>query len=214
MTTRPRGRPAHDDAEIVSDDALLEAVLQAFGENGFDGTSVREVARGLDISHNLIPQRFGSKTKLWYAAVDYGFGKLGEELTREGARLGHDELVVLRGLFVRVLELYALHPWLLQVVNQEASNPGPRLDYLLEKYIKPGNDFTERWLERLAAQGRIQKPSIGALYFLVNHGAGSWFAFSDLAGRLGGKSAGDGELSVREKAEMAVSLFFDGMLPR
>ncbi|WP_373004155.1 TetR/AcrR family transcriptional regulator [Hyphomonas sp.] len=214
MTTRPRGRPGQDDADVVSDDVLLDAVLRAFGENGFDGTSVRDVARRLSISHNLIPQRFGSKSELWYAAVDYGFGRLDEELIREGKALGDDELVILRGLLVRVLELGALQPALLQIINQEASHPGSRFDYLFTHFIKPADAFTKTWLDSLAAQGRIRKPSPGLLYFLINHGAGSMFAFPDLAARLNEDGGTAKAASVREQAEMIVGILLDGMLPR
>ncbi|MBK6738015.1 MAG: helix-turn-helix transcriptional regulator [Haliea sp.] len=58
MTTRARGRPLQN---AVSDDALLDAALLSFGENGYDGASVREIARRLAVSHNPIPQRFGSR---------------------------------------------------------------------------------------------------------------------------------------------------------
>ena len=37
-------------------------------------------SRQLGVSHNLIPQRFGSKDRLWYAAVDQGFGTLLSDL--------------------------------------------------------------------------------------------------------------------------------------
>ena len=56
------------------------ALAQDFG--------VREIARRLDVSHNLIPQRFGSKEDLWYAAVDHGLGRAHQ--IRLGQRLAED----------------------------------------------------------------------------------------------------------------------------
>ena len=88
MVSRTRGRPLLSKGNAITGYKLLDAVLIAFGENGFDGTSVREIARGLQVSHNLIPQRFGSKKRLWYAAVDHGFGRVSEELIREAKTLG------------------------------------------------------------------------------------------------------------------------------
>ena len=64
----------------LSDNMLLETALQSFGENGYDGASVREIAHRLAVSHNLIPQRFGSKEAMWYAAVDHGLGRLKKDL--------------------------------------------------------------------------------------------------------------------------------------
>lgn len=214
MAGRARGRPAQTDTSIVSDERLLEAVLKAFGENGFEGTSVREIARTLNVSHNLIPQRFGSKERLWYAAVDHGFSKLDAALVAEGEALGDDEVVILRGLVVRALELTASHPELLQIVNQEAANPGPRLDYLFKTYIRPGCAFLENWLDRLVAEGRIAETSVAMLYFLISHGAGSSFALPALGQKLIGNSSGDRAAQVRAQAESAAAILFDGLLPR
>ncbi len=211
MASRTRGRPTQC---AISDDDLLEAVLQSFGENGYDGTSVREIARRLEVSHNLIPQRFGSKEDLWYAAVDHGFGRLANDLTREAQTLGSDELLILRGLIRSFIEINAQHPSLLQVINQEASQPGPRLDYLFDTYIRPVRDFGQAWLTRLAAEGRIRPVSVSLLYFLMTHGAGGMFALPALTKRLGKGRAHTSALSVQDEAQSAVNVFFDGLLPR
>ncbi|MCB1689778.1 MAG: TetR/AcrR family transcriptional regulator [Halioglobus sp.] len=211
MATRARGRPAQS---AISDEALLDAVLQSFGENGYDGASVREIARRLEVSHNLIPQRFGSKENLWYAAVDHGFGRLISDLKREAQTLGSDELLILRGLISSFIEINAQHPSLLQIINQEASQPGPRLDYLFDTYIKPVRDFGEAWLTRLAEEGRIRPVSVSLLYFLMTHGAGGLFALPALTKRLGKGVKNKSNLSVQEEAQSAVDIFFDGMLPR
>lgn len=214
MTSRPRGRPAPNSADTVSDEAVLEAVLWAFGENGFDGTSIREVARRLGISHNLIPQRFGSKTDLWYAAVRHGFSHMNRELVLEGERHGDDQLVIFRGLLVRAMELNALNPSLLRIINYESGQPGPRLDYIVKKFVGPAFDFMENWANKLAAEGVIHKPPPGLIYFLINHGAGSFFVFPDLTTRLHKRSKTLSPKTIREQAEQIVSVFLEGLLPR
>ena len=216
MTSRPRGRPAPNSPDIVSDEAVLEAVLWAFGENGFDGTSIREVARRLGISHNLIPQRFGSKTELWYAAVRHGFSHMNRELVLEGERLGDDQLLILRGLLVRAIELNALNPSILRIINYEASQPGPRLDYIVETFVGPAHDFLENWISVLAEKGAIRKPQTGLIYFLINHGAGSMFVFPGLSERLERIRANTepNPKTIREQAEQIVSIFLEGLLPR
>jgi len=214
MAERGRGRPNKGGVVVLSDENLLDAVLLAFGEDGFDGTSIREIARSLNVSHNLIPQRFGSKKRLWYAAVDYGFARMTQELVLAGESMGEDDLLILRGLVARTIEIHAAHPALLQIINQEASRPGPRMDYLFETFIKPGREFGDKWLKRLAEQGRIRPTSVTLLYFMMTHGAGGLFAMPALAAQLQGGADDQNPLSVEAQAEMAVSILFDGMLPR
>jgi TetR/AcrR family transcriptional regulator len=212
VVTRARGRPPQ--GFVVSDEVLLDAVLQAFGENGYDGASMREIARRFEISHNLMPQRFGSKKKLWYAAIDYGFGRLQKDLEREARSLGDDEVEVLRGLIGYFIEVNALHPSLLQIINQEASQPGPRLDYLFDNYIKPVRNFGDAWLTRLAEQGRIAPVSVSLMYFLMTHGAGGMFAMPELSQRLTKGAKGYSPPSIKAQVENAVSVIFDGVIPR
>lgn len=214
MTSRPRGRPAPDSTDVITDEAVLDAVLWAFGENGFDGTSVREIARRLSISHNLIPQRFGSKTDLWYAAVKHGFGHMNRELILEGERHGTDHLVIFRSLLIRALELNALNPSLLRIVNYESGQPGPRLDYIVKNFIGPAHDFTEDWAAKLAAQGVIRKPPPGLIYFLINHGAGSQFVFPGLTERLQKSTKKLSPKMIRSQAEQVISVVLEGLLPR
>ncbi len=211
MATRARGRPAQS---AISDTDLLDAVLQSFGEHGYEGTSVREIARRLEVSHNLIPQRFGSKENLWYIAIDHGFGRIRNDLRREAEAMGTDELEILRGLVTSFIEINALHPSVLQIINQEASQPGPRLDYLFDTYVKPIRDFGEAWLTQLAEQGRIQPVSVTLFYFLMTHGAGGVFALPALTKRLGKGAKGKNTMSIQEQAKSAVNVFFDGLLPR
>ncbi|MGZ4785613.1 MAG: TetR/AcrR family transcriptional regulator, partial [Acidimicrobiales bacterium] len=122
-----------DDA-APTDERVLEAALDAFAEHGFAATSVREVARQLGVSHNLIPQRFGSKERLWYAAVDQGFGTLRSDLLPVVVEDEPDDVNRLRSWMVRFVEANAARPALLRIINREASSPGPRFDYLYERY--------------------------------------------------------------------------------
>ena len=106
MTPRRRGRPPADDPSVIPTDALLDAALAAFAERGYEGTSVRELARTLGVSHNLIPQRIGAKDELWRRAVDHGFARLALALADVvvGGDPPGDDLVKLRALVVRFVE--------------------------------------------------------------------------------------------------------------
>jgi AcrR family transcriptional regulator len=61
---------------VAPNDDLLPLALEAFADLGYEGASMRDLCRRLGVSHNLLHQRFGSKDRLWYAAVDHGFKAL------------------------------------------------------------------------------------------------------------------------------------------
>lgn len=206
MAEPPGGGP-------VPDAVLLDAALAAFADRGFEGTSVREIARDLGVSHNWIPQRFGSKERLWYAAVDHGALRLTAELLAEPIPSGGDELQQLRAAFVRLVEINAGNPALIRIVNHEAARPGPRLDYLFDEYIEPVRRFGDALLAELRAQGKVRTVSASILYFLLTNGAAGPFAVPALAARFGELDLDD-PAAIHERAVAVVDLLFDGLLAR
>ena len=95
---------------VVSEGELLDLALDAFADQGYDGTSVRDVCRRLGVSHNLVHERYGSKEALWYAAIDHGFRSLATELATAANEAPGDELDRLRAILVRYVEVTAERP--------------------------------------------------------------------------------------------------------
>jgi AcrR family transcriptional regulator len=88
----PRGRP-----RIRQDEEILGAALRAFAAHGFESMSLRSLNTELGLSHGTINQRFRSKKRLYYAAIDHGFATFlaeiaAERAQRPAARTEHDEL--------------------------------------------------------------------------------------------------------------------------
>jgi TetR/AcrR family transcriptional regulator len=213
--TRPRGRPVAGDPSALSTEHLLEAALDAFAERGFDGTSVRELARALGVSHNLIPQRIGSKAELWRQAVDHGFGQLAVALASAlQDDPGDDDLARLRALVVRFVETNAARPALLRIITQEAASPGPRFDHLFDTYIDPVRIFGADLMTRLQAAGRLRTDSVALMYFFMTHGAGGPLVLPAIAERFGNVIDPSDAAAVRDHAQTAVDVLFDGLVVR
>ncbi|MEV4482299.1 TetR family transcriptional regulator [Micromonospora coxensis] len=67
MTPRRTGRrPGNPDTR----DAILAAARTAFGERGFDATSIRMIATAAGVDPALVHHYFGSKDQLFRATVD------------------------------------------------------------------------------------------------------------------------------------------------
>ncbi|HEU5149786.1 MAG TPA: helix-turn-helix domain-containing protein [Iamia sp.] len=213
MTTPRRpGRPSADEITLSTEE-LLDAALDAFAERGYDGTSVRELARKLGVSHNLIPQRIGSKEKLWFAAVDHGFGTLEAELEAvAAASIGLDDVEMLRTIVRAFITVNVRRPALLRIINKEAVADGPRLDHLFVHYVEPVRLYGAEALARLEAAGRVRTGSVGLVYFLMTHGAAGPAALPGLAARFGEAVDPNDEEAVRRHAEETTALIFDGLI--
>jgi AcrR family transcriptional regulator len=190
----------------VTDGDLLDMALDAFADGGYEGTSVRELCRRLEVSHNLVHERYGSKEQLWYAAIDHGFRQLASELATAAMGADGDDLGRLRAILIRYVEVTARRPALIRIINAEAARPGGRLDHVYEQYIRPAHDVADVVLRSLERAGRVRRVSPAALHFLVGHGAGGLVSLPALAGRFPGDHG-----TLTEQAREAVDVVLRGI---
>lgn len=78
LPKRKRGRPARG-ATVEGKQAIKDAALIAFGQNGFTGTSIAQIAEAAGVAKPLVHYHFASKDELWRAAVAEGFDSLRNE---------------------------------------------------------------------------------------------------------------------------------------
>jgi TetR/AcrR family transcriptional regulator len=194
-------------ATVVSEGELLDVALDAFADSGYDGTSVREVCRRLGVSHNLVHERYGSKERLWYAAVDHGFRALAGELAAAAQATEGDELDRLRAILVRYVEVTLERSALIRIINAEAARPGERLDHIYDTYIRPAHEVADVVLHGLATDGRARPVAPAVLHFLIGHGAGGIVSLPALAGRFPGEPG-----TLTEQARAAVDVVLRGIV--
>jgi len=65
---------------IDTRDKILEVALELFANNGFDGTSTREICKGADVNISMILYYFGSKEGLYKTIIQNWFDKQSEYL--------------------------------------------------------------------------------------------------------------------------------------
>lgn len=69
-TKRTRGRPKASEGPVITRKELLEIAAKMIGERGFDGTSIRALAKAAGVTYGTIQNHFPSKGLLWEALVD------------------------------------------------------------------------------------------------------------------------------------------------
>lgn len=182
---RGRGRPKKSDIPVLSED-ILQVALQHFSHKGFDGTSVREICVELEVSHNLVNDRFGSKDALWRATVDYWVSPIVAGINKVVIKASPtaEPVEVLRAIIVRFMELNAERPEVLRLVSIEGSVQGDRLDYFWDNHFLPFYEILSSYYHAVEGQGLIHTYPPAMLFFLLAHGATALTANAVLAKKI------------------------------
>jgi len=124
---------AQDTREVI-----LDAALRAFAEKGFDGSSTRQIAAQAKVNHGLIPYYFGTKEKLWQAAVDLAFGEMKAGIDR---LLADPAIIDDRERTARMIRAHvyfvAEHPEFVRLMYEEGKRRGPRMRWIVDHHVKP-----------------------------------------------------------------------------
>ena len=188
---------------------LLDSALSAFADDGYDGASMRALCRRLDVSHNLLNRRYGSKEALWFAAVDHGFRGLVDELADAIVAAGDDPFDQLRAAISRFVAVTRARPALIRILHQESARPGPRYDYLFERYVGPINEVGLRSLKVLQAEGRVRPGPVSTAFFhLVTYGLGVMTSHPEALQFLGDVGA-----SIDDADVLGIDMVLDSLRP-
>ena len=205
----PAGFPAPGTVAPARGLCAPGAALAAFAEKGFDGVSVREIARQLGISHALVNARFGSKQDLWFAAMSHVLADLEPDLREIATASVTDDMDALHAGIVRHLIFAATHPEVQLIMSHEGAVDSERIRFIVEKFVAPLQAIVEPKLAALAAAGRIHRVPYTTFHFLVTHGGGSLFATTVEARLLGGEAPQRAE-QIRRHAELVADLVING----
>lgn len=210
--SRARGRPRTGDAAALSRETILAAALAQFAASGYQGFSLRELARELGVSHGLMNVRFGSKDDLWRSSVEWGLAHLADRLD-DTPRAGPIEERFRRAVVLTLLAIAAIPP-LLQLVNHEATTESARLAFLTETIIKDRYSVLEDIVREGIGSGRFRDVPPHLVFLLVAHGGGAVFALKPLSRRLGLLAATEpaDPAEIRERAEQIAEFALRGLL--
>ena len=199
---------------IVTQQKLLDAAIEAFSENGFKGTSTRDIAERAGVHHPLITYHFRNKDQLWRAAADKVFRDFRRSLA---ASLEHHQDECPKQRMASMIKAYVYYaksqPALHKVMVQEASYPSPRLDWLIETHLQPFFDATFVMLTELQRLGIAVPGNPRLLFNMIRLSSGGLLALGRELNASSGIDVED-ESTLDEIAEMIVSVFLPGELPQ
>jgi TetR/AcrR family transcriptional regulator len=158
--------------------AIMEAAAQLFGQVGFEGTSMKAVASAAGEKKTLVQYHFRYKQQLWEETVAHVWEQRNQALPSftETAPDDLSTMEAMEELCRYILKFTFANPTWVKIMFQEASTPGPRLDWMVERFFI--RDFADGKRVVELAQARGVLPDVepmhllytlsGALIYLIN----------------------------------------------
>ncbi|MFG2303982.1 TetR/AcrR family transcriptional regulator [Actinacidiphila glaucinigra] len=190
---------------------ILRRGLDTFAELGYAGTTMRELARRLGVSHNFVHERYGSKDDFWRAVVDFALRDAQPTLDRLLAECRDDD-ERLRSVIVHLYRLAANDSAMNRLLSDESTRDSSRLDHLHQRFIKPFWDSVEPVVDSLMAAGRIPRVPAHLLYFAVT-GPALALAQDPIADRLDPDNLPTAAHDRNAMADALSALVLRGLLP-
>ena len=195
---------------IVTRHKLLNAAIEAFSENGFNGTSTRDIAGRAGVHHPLITYHFKSKDKLWRAAADKLFVDFRRFLNESYA--DHREACPKSRMasLIRAYVHYAKRqPAMHKVLVQESSSPNPRLEWLVETPLRPFFENVFVLIEELQSLGVAPPGNPKLLFNMIRLSSGGLLALGNELKESSGIDVESND-TLDEISEMIVNVFLPG----
>ncbi len=203
------GKPARKQQQrsIKTKQKLLDAAIEAFSENGFKGTSTRDIAQRAGVHHPLITYHFKNKEELWRAAAERIFSKFNASMGQALQEVINECPRTRMAMMIRTYVRYAAsQPALHKVMVQEASHPSRRLDWLINTYLRPLFEVTVKNLKELQEQGIAPQGNVAILFNMIRVSAGGLIALGhELKGTSGIDLDAPG--TIDELSDMIVDVF-------
>jgi AcrR family transcriptional regulator len=167
--------------------ALLQAAIKAFADNGFEGADIRSITADAGVSPNLVRVHFGSKAELWEACLDAIVAAarptmaVVSEIARNTLSSVYERL---RQVIVRVVAFYERHPEVHGFVARYGSESPERATLVTERLLRPAYE-TNRELFAAGIEAGIIRSRHPALFFaLLNTAVNQSPTFLMLTNRL------------------------------
>jgi len=199
---------------IVTQQKLLDSAIEAFSENGFEGTSTRDIADRAGVHHPLITYHFKNKDQLWRAATNKVFREFNISLVKAMAEIPDFDPKAKAEAFIRTYLHYARsQPAVHRIILQEANCECGRLDWLSENHLKPLFEEVDKALKSLQQIGVVPAGNTALLFNMIRVCAGGLVALK-LELKETSNIDLDCDTQIAELGDLIIRVFFPGDQPK
>lgn len=175
----------HRASSDATRERIIAAAVDLFSERSFDGASTRELAARAGVAQPLLNYHFTSKDELWRAAVDLLFDEMNRALDVRAAEVsGEHDVMAAKAMIREFICFSARRPQLHRMITQESKADGPRMDYLVDRHIRPIYERTTRIFGSLVKAGAVADIPVEHLYYIITGAGPTMFVLAPECRRL------------------------------
>ncbi|NIE62623.1 TetR/AcrR family transcriptional regulator [Burkholderia sp. Ax-1719] len=181
---RSRGRPAG--SALSGFDSLLRGARQMFATQGYEGTSVREIARLASVDPALMSHHFGSKEGLWKAVVEQLSQQLSPliEATEQlqSARMSARERI--KQALTLFIDFVLEDRYIGMFFSTATTEQGERLNVLIEGLMRPyRNAFVPLLVDAMEA-GKLKPHDPDLMHYMMVNAISNAVSYSHVLSKF------------------------------
>jgi TetR/AcrR family transcriptional regulator len=158
----PKSTPSKGDTRA----RIIEAAREAFSTMGFEGASLRSVAKDAGVQHQLATYYFNTKEELWMAVMDElavgFFARLGERIRGLD---GVDAPTKLRLVVREFVKYSAEYPQLHRLMTMEGRRESERLAWLIKRHVSGFFSISTKLIREAQTLGVVRPGDPGQLHY-------------------------------------------------
>jgi AcrR family transcriptional regulator len=195
----------------VPAERLIEAAVSLFAQHGFDAVSTGAVATAAGLTQSMVHYHFGTKEKLWKAAVEHLMHVRGNmfSLNMEDLR-DVDALARLKIMLRRFISANAADPNLTRILIHESMNDSPRLKWLAKRYMVRGYDTFNAAIESAIDSGSVRRLPVRDVTNIIVGACVLTFALNRLLKEVYGEEPTSAE-AVSSLSDTVLEVLFKGL---
>ena len=184
-TGRKPGRPRtanSPDLEL----AILDAAIELFGDRGFDGVSLSQIAGQAGADVGLTRYYFGSKADLWEAAIGRLAELFGTEMSKAKMPEAGSKTDNLKAVIRTFVEASARWPQVSRIIVFDGNKADARGQFIANRLVKPFYELLSKFIKDAKAEESIPNVSDRTIFFMITHGGSFPMALPALTNEIPG----------------------------
>jgi AcrR family transcriptional regulator len=155
---KPLGRPVAKADDMPMKEKILFAAIELFSLNGYTKTSVRQIARAVDVTEGAIYRHYASKEEVLDAVFSYARKFIFTPLPIEDQLDNPSGVSVFRGLLAPLPQLITSMPVVIKVgriMYQEMQSNEKIRSYYLQEFVRPAEVYIEELFVSCMEKGLV-----------------------------------------------------------